>query len=194
MSYKVLPSNHLEAKIKYHEPSNDKLQNVTLASCAMDVLTDLKKVKARTIKATHPLEEAEAIMKNHAVRMLLVVANDDHLTGILTYTDISGEKPMQYINKYGGTHKDILIQDIMTEGSKIEVLKIENVAKAKVGDIIETLKNTRRTHALVVDHQGYNNDQTVRGIFSASQIAHQLGFQQPGISVMDLFEKTIGLG
>ena len=42
-------------------------------------------------------------------------------------------------------------------------------------DIIETLKVHNRNHALVVDADPLTERQMVRGIFSASQIARQLG-------------------
>lgn len=64
----------------------------------------------------------------------------------------------------------------MTPGGQIEVLEYDGVFHAHVGDIIETLKRSGRQHALVVDHSPMDDRQTIRGIFSASQIARQLGF------------------
>ena len=58
---------------------------------------------------------------------------------------------------------------------EIEVLTLKQVMQAKVIDIIETLKAHNRNHALVVDTDPLNGRQMVRGIFSASQIARQLG-------------------
>jgi hypothetical protein len=44
----------------------------------------------------------------------------------------------------------------------------------KVGHVVATLRNTGRQHAVVVDAEA-NGRQTVRGVFSATQIARQLG-------------------
>ena len=63
----------------------------------------------------------------------------------------------------------------MTPASDVECFSIKDVSEARVGDIIETLKHDHRQHALVVDFQGANNEMTVRGIFSLSQIARLLG-------------------
>ena len=55
------------------------------------------------------------------------------------------------------------------------MLSLRDVSHARVGDIVETLKHDKRQHALVVDDQGVNNENTIRGIFSLTQIARQLG-------------------
>jgi hypothetical protein len=51
---------------------------------------------------------------------------------------------------------------------------MDDVRLAKVGHIVATLKAAGRQHAMVVDHDEQGR-QKVRGIFSASQIARQLG-------------------
>ena len=63
----------------------------------------------------------------------------------------------------------------MVSRENIEVLSLRDVSHARVGDIVETLKHAERQHALVVDDQGSNNENSVRGIFSLTQIARQLG-------------------
>ena len=61
----------------------------------------------------------------------------------------------------------------MTPAERVEVLALADVEGARVGHIVETLRRCGRAHALVVDSDG---DRTmVRGIFSLSQIARQLG-------------------
>ena len=85
---------------------------------------------------------------------------------------------MRFLQQMGGTHADILVRDIMTPQRELEVLKLSDVSVAKVGHVLATLKASGRQHAMVVD---VNDDgtQAVRGIFSATQIARQLGVQQP---------------
>jgi CBS domain-containing protein len=48
------------------------------------------------------------------------------------------------------------------------------VETARVGHVLETLRRAGRQHALVVD-----GERRVRGIFSISQIARQLGVALP---------------
>ncbi len=54
------------------------------------------------------------------------------------------------------------------------MLDMEDVRRARVGQIVATLKESARQHALVVDRDG-GGRQRVRGMFSLTQIARQLG-------------------
>ena len=54
------------------------------------------------------------------------------------------------------------------------------------GDIVATLKDMGRRHALVVDHDEEGR-QKVRGIFSARQISTQLGHQIETVEVAKTF-------
>ncbi|MEZ5582469.1 MAG: hypothetical protein R3F37_06710 [Candidatus Competibacteraceae bacterium] len=65
----------------------------------------------------------------------------------------------------------------MTLKNKLEVLMMKDVLHARVGDIIATLKEVNRQHAIVVDTDPHNGELAVRGIFSLSQIGQQLGLQ-----------------
>jgi hypothetical protein len=49
-----------------------------------------------------------------------------------------------------------------------------DVRGSKVGHVVATLRKAGRQHALVVDSD-VRGRQTVRGLFSATQIARQLG-------------------
>jgi hypothetical protein len=51
---------------------------------------------------------------------------------------------------------------------------MDDVEKAVVGQIVATLQQSGRQHALVVDRQPVSQTQSLRGIFSAAQIARQL--------------------
>jgi hypothetical protein len=54
------------------------------------------------------------------------------------------------------------------------VLKMSDLRGAKVGHVVATLRNSGRQHAVAVEVEP-NGRQTVRGVFSATQIARQLG-------------------
>ena len=120
---------------------------------------------------------ADKRMKRRGVRLLLVVDDHDAIVGLITSTDMHGEKPMQHIQKHGGKHSDILVSDIMTPQSRLDVLCMADVVRAKVGNVVETLKQAGRQHALVVDRVEPDKPQVLRGIFSASQIARQLDME-----------------
>ena len=95
-------------------PSQVLPERVTLEDPALHVMTDLKNISVVTVRAKTPMEKAHAKMKRYGVRTLLVLDESDHTLGILTTTDILGEKPMRFLQHMGGTHADILVRDIMT--------------------------------------------------------------------------------
>ena len=67
-----------------------------------------------------------------------------------------------------------MVRDVMTPATQVEVIALSDVEGARVGHVLETLRRAGRQHALVVDAE-----RMVRGIFSISQIARQLGVSVP---------------
>ena len=63
----------------------------------------------------------------------------------------------------------------MTPRERLEVLWYAELRGAEVGHVVATLKAAGRQHALVAESGPDGAGQTVRGIFSLSQIARQLG-------------------
>ncbi len=173
--YAPLKSNALSNAVSFHQPAQTMAEKVTLTSTATDVMTDLKKVMAVFIPAERNIDAAKQRMIKHGVRLLLVIDDLNNVVGLITGTDILGEKPMQFIQKNGGKREDIQVKDIMTPRDKLEVLCMDDIGPAKVGNVVATLERSGRQHALVVDRDG--ETQKVRGIFSLTQIARQLGVQ-----------------
>jgi len=66
------------------------------------------------------------------------------------------------------------VRDVMTPQEKLEVLEMADVRAAKVGHVVATLKKAGRQHAVVVERDARGR-QLVRGLFSATQVARQLG-------------------
>ena len=52
---------------------------------------------------------------------------------------------------------------------------MQDVLNARVGDVVAILKRAGRQHAMVVEPNDGDSCQAVRGLFSTSQIARQLG-------------------
>jgi CBS-domain-containing membrane protein len=105
-----------------------------------------------------------------------VLDDNEQIAGLITATDVLGEKPMHFLQNMGGTHADIMVRDIMTTQRELAVLRIEDVKKATVGDIVASLKKVNRQHSLVVS-EAPDGRQSVCGLFSITQIARQLGAQ-----------------
>jgi len=184
--YSALNSHSMKMGASFVHPSQELPERVTLEDSALNVMTDLKFVSVVTVRAKTPMAKAHDKMRRYGVRTLLVLDETDKVLGLLTATDILGEKPMRFLQHMGGTHADILVRDIMTPQCELEVLTLQDVSSAKVGHILATLKASGRQHAMVVE-ESPNFPQEVRGVFSVTQIARQLGVQIHIIEVARTF-------
>lgn len=172
--FEVLPSSRLKTGSTYKRPTQTLPQHVNLSDPALTVMSDLSKVSVVVTRPNITMDIANAKMIRYGVRMLLVLDSNDQVAGLLTASDVLGEKPMRFLQNMGGTHADIMVRDLMTSQRELEVMKIEDVKNAEVGQIVATLKKAGRQHGLVVSENDEGR-QTVCGIFSITQIARQLG-------------------
>lgn len=173
-NYTALISSMLQSGIGYAQPTQPVAEKVALDDFALQVLTDFKRVTAVIILPGDTMDEAHRRMIQRSVRLLLVVDQDRKMLGLITANDILGEKPMQVIAHRGIRREELQVRDVMTPQDRLQVLNLEDVRAAKVGHIVATLKAAGRQHALVVEIDG-SGRQAVRGMFSATQIARQLG-------------------
>ena len=174
--YSALQITSLKVGSSFVRPVQTLPERVKLSDPATSVMTDLNKVSLVSVRARTSMDKANAKMISYGVRMLLVLDDNEQLVGLLTATDVLGEKPMRFLQNMGGIHADIMVRDIMTTQRELEVLKMEDVQNAKVGQIVTTLKKSGRQHALVAI-EGADGRQSVCGLFSITQIARQLGVQ-----------------
>jgi len=172
-TYTPLPSLPLEPGSSYQRPDADLPERVQLDSPALSVMTDLTKIPAVTISPSASLAEANQTMIAARVRLLLVVDENRQVVGLITSTDLLGEKPMLHARKLNMPVQDLSVADIMIAQPDLDVLDLRVVERARVGDVAETLKSQGRRHALVVERT--DSGMTIRGIFSCTQISKQLG-------------------
>ncbi|MDB5812114.1 MAG: domain containing protein [Betaproteobacteria bacterium] len=173
-TYAALNSSTLSPRTSFAQPVQATPECVDLDNPALVVMTDLERVSAVLIRPDDTIREANLRMIQRGVRLLLVVDENQMVAGLITANDISGEKPLQAITERGGRREDIVVRDIMTPQDRLDVLDLQDVRYARVGHIVATLKESVRQHAVVVDVDA-NGRQRVRGLFSLTQIARQLG-------------------
>ena len=150
---------------------------VDLGSPAVDVMTDFRFVEPKTVKPRISIDDALQQMKQQGVRLLLVVEGSDQIIGVITAKDIQGEKPIKIVQETQKSHHDILVGELMTPQSEMSVLNMISVEEAKVGHIVQTMRELKRQHTLVVDTDEEKGEQRVRGMFSNSQINKQMHAQ-----------------
>lgn len=176
----------LQKGATFTKPRQAMPERVVLDDPAALVMTDFSIVSVYTISPMETIEVARAKMMHHAVRLLLVVDDMNAILGLVTATDLTSEKPMLIIQSQGIRHNDVLVKDIMTPREKLQVLSIDDVSQAKVGDVVATLQIQGRQHALVVD-RAMDRSQVLRGMFSASQVSRQLAMSVNTVGPVESF-------
>ena len=186
--YDALPIRELGAGAGFRRPTQTEAARVTPESPAMQVMTDLARVSPATIRPQAPLAGANQFMITRGVRLLLVVDDHENVLGLITATDLLGERPMLVATERGLRRDELAVADVMTPADRVEVLALEDVEGARVGHVLETLRRAGRQHALVIDYDLTPAARPlsppvkrtlVRGIFSISQLARQLGVAIP---------------
>jgi len=185
--FKPLAVSMLAPHTGYARPFFYMQNSVTASSSALEVMTDLRFIPAGTIRADIDIDTATQKMIARGVRALLIVDSDDIVVGILTSRDLLGERTAIVMQERGIPFHKVMARDIMTARDGIEALQLQDVLHARVGDIVETLKHSGRQHALVIEQETFSGKDTIRGIFSASQIARQLGMRAPAQEISETF-------
>ena len=186
--YQALPIRELGPGAGVRRPQQAQATRVTRESPAAEVMTDLTRVTPATIRPQAPIEAANQFMMARGVRLLLVVDPQDAVLGVITASDILGEPALRAAVERGVKHDELTVADLMTPAELVEVIESSAVEGARVGHVMETLRRAGRQHALVVEHERLEprtalerpvQRAMVRGIFSLSQVARQLGVAAP---------------
>jgi CBS domain len=197
--YQALPIRELGADAGFRRPGEAPAARVTPESPALEVMTDLTRTTPATIRPQAPLSGANQFMITRGVRLLLVVDERETVLGVITASDLLGERPMLVATSRGQRRDELTVADVMTSAANVEVVALSDVEGARVGHVLETLRRLGRQHALVIDFEDIPSGRPlappakramVRGIFSISQIARQLGVAvQTGAEVARTFSE-----
>ncbi|HSH29632.1 MAG TPA: hypothetical protein VK971_06975 [Thiohalobacter sp.] len=191
--YPSLELKRLSGPVSFFTPSQALPAEVSLESPAIFCLTDLRVVPALTIEPQVSIEWGLGRMIDAGVRLLLVINQDRQILGLITSHDIQGEKPLRLEHELGLKYAEIRVRDVMTPVELLDVIPIQDVLQANVGHVVSTLRLTGRHHALVTDTLPQGRE-AIRGIFSATTISCQLGWQiQPTHQASSFAELELAL-
>src|SRR3954471_4007736 len=137
---------------------------VTLDSPALAVMTDLTKVKAATTSPATTLRQAEQLMIHQGVRMLFVVSEMPSLEGLITSTDLHGDRAMRIVQQRGVRYDELSVADVMVARASLDAIDLEQMKAATVRNVVATLKKFGRNHLLVVEGGSAQAQQRVRGV------------------------------
>lgn len=167
--YSVLEHQPLPADARVASPPPPA--RLTPESPALEAMTDLRRVPAATIAPDRSIAECNTVMIARAIRLLFVEDAEHCVIGVITATDLLGEKPVHFMRERGVRHHEITVSDLMTRAAGLEALDLRGVSHAQVGQIVATLKAAGRQHTFVTDEGG----KRICGLFSATDIARRLG-------------------
>lgn len=173
MSYNRLPTRNLDNTAGLLRPACVLPERVKLDNPALDVMTDFRRMTAFIATPGDSIQQAEERMVRRKVRLLFVMDGENRVAGLVTSTDIHGEKPMLVVQSRGIRRDEVLVADIMTPVENLEAVDLDDISSARVGHVLETLKARGRQHALVFEN--VEGQQMVRGLLSLSQLCKQLG-------------------
>lgn len=171
----ALPTFRLESGTGLAQAGVSNNAPVELESPALRVMTDLTQMRAATTQPPTTLRQAEQIMIYQGVRMLFVVSDMPAVEGLITSTDLHGDKQMRAVHERGVRYDDLCVADVMTETALLDAIDCRRMQSATVGEAIATLKRHGRNHLLVVEAATQDTPRRLRGVISRSQIERQLG-------------------
>ena len=171
----ALPTRRLGPGTSLMQAQPWQTDPVTWQSPALAVMTDLTQVKAATTSPATSLRQAEQIMIYQGVRMLFVVTDMPSVEGLITTTDLRGDRQMRIVHERHARYDDLCVADVMTPLSMLEAIDHDLMRTASVRNVVATLKAFGRNHLLVVEGSAAAAPGRVRGVISRAQIERQLG-------------------
>lgn len=187
-AYAALPLRRLKSGAELRAATPHSGERLTLDSRALSVMTDFAVVPAATIEPDASVDDANRTMIRRGVRSLIVVDHAHRVLGIITATDVLGERPMQVALAQNMKRHEVPVREVMTPLERMEALPIDALIDAKIGHLVATLAKAGRQHALVVEN-GAAGD-SVRGIVSLTQIAADLGISIEATAVAGTFAEV----
>ena len=148
---------------------------VHMDDSALSVMTDFTVTPPHIIKPDETMDHAIKEMEVNGVHLLLVINDDGYFQGIISSEDIWGEKPIKMIQERRIHRDQIYVKNIMVPFTNITAFDFAVIQSARVGHIVKTLSEQKQHYALAVcPCPDRPTMQTIRGIFTASQISKQL--------------------
>jgi hypothetical protein len=129
----VLPTLRLPAGTSIVQAEPWQTHAVSVDSPAVEVMTDLARVKAATVHPATQLRQAEQAMIYLGVRMLFVVREMPAIEGLVTSTDLHGDQQMRLVHDRGLRWDELTVADVMTGLETLDAIPFEALRNATVG-------------------------------------------------------------
>lgn len=154
----------------YHLVHPEEFHHLSPADSALSVFTDFKKHVPQSVMHSLAAMHAESLMRKAHVRMKVVVDQDGELVGVISLNELDDQQFFQVQQSGGMTRDEVKVQDLMIPRSQLMALDYTALSQATIDLLLETLKQNRQQHCLVVDQE----EEQIRGLISATDIARRL--------------------
>ncbi len=161
---KLYPLNNV-SRLK----SPELLRDISLDSPALQVFTDFHERRPYQVHYSTRAVDAERLMIQAHVKMKLVVDDAGAFLGLVSLNDLAEEKIIRLVAA-GTPRHEVTVSELMTPRSRLKGLCYQDLMHATVQDVLDAVKEEGLQHCLVLDR----NDQSVRGLISASDIVRKL--------------------
>ena len=150
---------------------------VSATAPAIELMTDFCYEDPCVVSPERQIDDALGDMISQGVGALLVVGDNDVL-GLVTATDIRGERPRRFLQRSSckgvvNRRSDIRTADIMTPMEAMRLLTFTWVTRSCLGDLAAVFREVEATHLLAVEDTGDTGANVVRGIFSRSRLERE---------------------
>ncbi len=154
--------------------------SVVLSDPALQVLTDFQKRPALAVDPGRRIGDAMQDMIHFGVRSLVVVNTNREVLGFVTAYDILGDRPIRYLQSPQCMqdvcrHEDVRVTDIMTTARELPMLEHNDLAHAKVQDLVKLFAEAGFSYLLVFTAGKSGTPADIVGLISATQLGRQLG-------------------
>ena len=146
---------------------------------ASSLMTDFAVTPAASVPADRHVDAALNDMILAGVRALVVMSNDE-VIGLITVSDIIGEKPIKFLQSPLCTgnpckRSEITVGDIMARLGWLETLELCWVLQATAADLASVFASTPYTHMFVMDPGNEGGVRAIRGLLSRTRLERHLG-------------------
>lgn len=98
--YSALAFVPLQAGADFVRPLQALPERVGLDDPAAWVMTDLHKVSVISVRSHTALDKANERMIRYGIRLLVVLDDHEQVAGLLTASDVLGEKPVRFMQQF----------------------------------------------------------------------------------------------
>lgn len=154
-----LPQSHVQAAL--HDPAHKLFTDLQNSACVIAQHGD-------------SLPDTLHVMLRAGTRMAFVAGSDGSVIGLVTASDLQGERPVQRALGDRLHHRELRTADVMLPVSHWQTIDMHELRSARVGDVVATLRASGQSYLLVTERLD-DGHARLRGLFSLRRIELALG-------------------